>query len=105
MDFFSSMPTLAAAIVVAVLGRCVFIVFYRLYLSPLARFPGPKLAAATGWYEFYYDYWLNGQYIFVIEQMHKRYGKYQHQALILPSLTVVTTRSYYSRYSGGVIDQ
>ncbi|KAI0420251.1 cytochrome P450 [Xylaria grammica] len=74
MDLLSSMPTLAATVVVAILGRCVFLVFYRLYLSPLAKFPGPKLAAATGWYEFYYDYWLNGQYIFEIERMHKRYG-------------------------------
>ncbi|KAH7309215.1 cytochrome P450 [Stachybotrys elegans] len=39
------------------------IIFYRLYLSPLANFPGPRFAAAKGWYEFYYDFWLNGQYI------------------------------------------
>ncbi|KAK0701924.1 cytochrome P450 [Lasiosphaeria miniovina] len=47
---------------------------YNLFLSPLAKFPGSKLAAATSWYEFYYDYWLDGQYIFEIERMHKKYG-------------------------------
>lgn len=47
---------------------------YRLFLSPLAGFPGPKIAAVTGWYEFFYDYWCNGKYIFEIEKMHQKYG-------------------------------
>jgi hypothetical protein len=51
------------------------LVIYRLYFSPLAGFPGPKFAAATGWYEFYHDYWRNGQYIFKIRELHEQYGK------------------------------
>lgn len=47
---------------------------YYLYFSQLAGFPGPKIAAATSWYEFYYDYWCNGKYIFEIEKMHQKYG-------------------------------
>ncbi|TGJ82761.1 hypothetical protein E0Z10_g6001 [Xylaria hypoxylon] len=50
------------------------LVIYRLYFHPLAAFPGPKLAAATGWYEFYFQYWLDGQYIFETERMVKKYG-------------------------------
>ncbi|KAI0969500.1 cytochrome P450 [Xylaria arbuscula] len=50
------------------------LVIYRLYFHPLAGFPGPKLAAATGWYEFYFQYWLEGQYIFETERMVKQYG-------------------------------
>lgn len=33
----------------------VYIAIYRILLSPISRFPGPKLAALTWWYEFYYD--------------------------------------------------
>lgn len=48
---------------------------YRLVLSPLARFPGPRLAALTLWYEFWYDVVQRGQYTFKIKEMHERYGK------------------------------
>ena len=48
---------------------------YRLFLHPLASFPGPPLAAMTHWYEFYYDFFSpGGQYIFVIREMHVKYG-------------------------------
>lgn len=53
----------------------IVLVVYRLYFSPIAGFPGPRIAAATGWYEFYYQFWLNGQYIFEIEKMHQKYGQ------------------------------
>ena len=47
---------------------------YRLWLSPLAKFPGPKLAALTLWYELYYDIYCEGQYTFQIIRMHEKYG-------------------------------
>lgn len=59
---------------------CIYILFigawilYSVYLGPLAKFPGPKLAAAALWYEFYYDVILFGQYIFKIKELHKQYG-------------------------------
>ncbi|KIX97334.1 uncharacterized protein Z520_06786 [Fonsecaea multimorphosa CBS 102226] len=52
----------------------VFLVVYRLYLSPLSKFPGPPLAALTLWYEFYYDVVKGGQYTFKIRELHKKYG-------------------------------
>ncbi|KAJ0416599.1 hypothetical protein BJY00DRAFT_316716 [Aspergillus carlsbadensis] len=45
-----------------------------LVFSPIARFPGPKLAAVTFWYEFYYDVVQRGQYFRQIDKMHQRYG-------------------------------
>lgn len=41
---------------------------------PLAHFPGPKLAALSKWYEFYYDVVLKGQFTFQIQDLHKKYG-------------------------------
>ena len=51
------------------------LIIYRLFFSPLAGFPGPKIAAVTGFYETYYDFVLNGQYVFKIKEMHERYGQ------------------------------
>lgn len=33
------------------------VTFHRLWINPLSNFPGPRFAAATFWYEFYYDVW------------------------------------------------
>ncbi|KAF1735461.1 Trichodiene oxygenase [Beauveria bassiana] len=47
---------------------------YRLWYSPIAHLPGPKLAALTQYYEFFYDIVLGGQYTFRIVEMHEEYG-------------------------------
>ena len=70
-------PILAAVGIVCVLCGAI----YRLYFSPIAGFPGPKLAALTYWYEFYYDVVKDGQYLFQIEKLHKRYGRWTTQLL------------------------
>jgi hypothetical protein len=49
---------------------------YRLYFHPLAKFPGPKLPALTGLYEFYYECILGGRYFAEILRMHEQYGNY-----------------------------
>ncbi|CDM33000.1 Cytochrome P450 [Penicillium roqueforti FM164] len=50
------------------------VVIYRLYFHPLSKFPGPKLAALTSLYEFYYNVVLGGRYLWEIERMHEKYG-------------------------------
>ncbi|KAH6645048.1 putative cytochrome P450 [Truncatella angustata] len=70
----------SAALSAAILVGCICIIYlagllyYRLYLSPLAKFPGPKIAAASKWYEFYYDVIRRGQFTFQIQKMHREYG-------------------------------
>ena len=51
--------------------------FWHSFLSPLAKFPGPKLAVLTLRYEFYFDVLKEGggQYLWEIERMHNVYGK------------------------------
>ena len=60
--------------VTAVVLYTVYGVVYRLYLSPIARFPGRRLAALTFWYEFYFDVIKRGSYVWEIQEMHKVYG-------------------------------
>ncbi|KAL9045863.1 MAG: hypothetical protein Q9214_001167 [Letrouitia sp. 1 TL-2023] len=71
---FNAPGTIAGLAVSALILYLLALSIYRLTSHPLAKFPGPKIAAATSWYEFYYDWWLQGQYIFEIERMHNKYG-------------------------------
>ncbi|MCJ1386411.1 hypothetical protein MMC17_009537 [Xylographa soralifera] len=67
---------LGVTFVVYLAVRVIYLVQYRLFFSPLAKFPGPKIAAATHYYEFYYNYWCRGKYIYEIEKMHAEYGSH-----------------------------
>lgn len=68
-----------AWIVTTIVALNVYIVavaVYRIFFSPLANIPGPKLAALSGWYETYYELFhsFGGQFTFHIQELHKQYG-------------------------------
>lgn len=72
----------AVTLIVPALSYVVYQVLYQLYLSPLAKFPGPNLAAVTRLYEVHYDLVLDGQHTFKIKELHRDYGEE------FPSLTM-----------------
>jgi hypothetical protein len=78
---------LKAFILPAVLGVLYYVglAVYRLYWSPLAAFPGPKLAALTTWYDFYYEIIKDGQFTFHIKDLHKEFGMNSLPAIIIES--------------------
>lgn len=63
------------AVVVALLLYTYILVVYRLFFHPLRKIPGPWLAAATSWYEFYQDVILVGNYVKEYPRLHARYGQ------------------------------
>lgn len=73
----------------------IFLAIYNVSpLHPLAKFPGPKLAAATYLYEAYYDWWNLGTYGKKIKQMHATYGQCTN---LLPSSRTVPMTDPMSR--------
>src|SRR3954454_15999080 len=71
-------PTASALLPIALAAWALYVLAlytYRLFFHPLAKFPGPKLAGVTRWYEAYYEIVLKGQYTFKIRDLHARYGK------------------------------
>jgi len=58
------------------------LVVYRLWFSPLAGFPGPKLLAVTTWYETLVDLFSH-DFPERLHKMHKKYGENIHSGHVL----------------------
>ncbi|KAF2732353.1 cytochrome P450 [Polyplosphaeria fusca] len=70
----SSRAVVLGAAVAAWLAYLCALAVYRLCFHPLAKFPGPRLAAVTSWYEAYFEIVLKGQYSRQISRLHDVYG-------------------------------
>lgn len=79
-----SIPNIAIAICSFLLSVAALYI-YRAFFDSLSHIPGPKLAAASLWYEFYYDVIKRGRYTWEIGRMHEKYGNHP---ITLPMLQV-----------------
>ena len=73
-DLLAKASAVAVVALLYVLGLAV----YRLFLHPLAKFPGPKLPALTRLYETYFEVVLYYEYLWEIKKLHKQYGGFSH---------------------------
>jgi hypothetical protein len=64
-------PIIKAGILSPVLIPAV-VIFYRLFLHPLSRVPGPRLAAISNIWHAYYA--RNGRMLELGKNLHKKYG-------------------------------
>lgn len=67
----ATLGAVALLLAVSIVGLFV----QRLVFHSLARFPGPKLAAATWWYMVYYETFKDGAFVEHLRTLHARYGK------------------------------
>jgi hypothetical protein len=63
---------------------------------PLSQFPGPKLAAATLYYEAWFDFIKVGRYTRKIREMHNKYGTHPRHYTPLNQKLNDIERSYYT---------
>src|SRR6266702_4331392 len=50
------------------------VVIHRLFFHPIAKVPGPKLAAATLFYQTWYCFVGGSRFYIKIEKLHEQYG-------------------------------
>lgn len=65
----------ACVAIVLLVAYFIIRTIYRLYFHPLAKFPGPKIAAATSCFEFYFSVVKDGVFPWKIKELHEQYGK------------------------------
>jgi hypothetical protein len=74
LDVTVSVQNGLLALVAAVLTWSLCSALYNVYLHPLARFPGPKLAAASKYWLFYQEFVRGISLSDVRDELHAQYG-------------------------------
>ncbi|KAH0432722.1 hypothetical protein CcaCcLH18_06298 [Colletotrichum camelliae] len=86
---------------IAIVGFHTWRALYNIFLHPLSKYPGPKLAAVTDlWYAFA---WTSGRWPFIMEETHRKYGDVVR---IAPNeLSFCSPRSYKDIYGHATKDK
>ncbi|KAE8373395.1 cytochrome P450 [Aspergillus bertholletiae] len=88
-------------VVILTVAYAFILAFYRLFLSPIAAFPGPPLARLTYLTQWYYDWVKDGQYYVQVEEMHKKYGPIVR---VTPNELHIRDPDFYSKlYVAGAV--
>ncbi|KAJ5292490.1 uncharacterized protein N7443_008443 [Penicillium atrosanguineum] len=66
------MTSLFSLATIALAAYLLWIILYNLYISPLSKYPGPKLAACTNLPNLYWT--STGQYHYKLKDLHDKYG-------------------------------
>lgn len=66
--------SVATAVVALVVAGLLYKIIVSLVLHPLASIPGPKYAAITHYYQFYYDVIKRGRFPWELRRLHQAYG-------------------------------
>lgn len=75
MDSFDSL-VLWQAVPLLFLTYLAYLAATRLFFHPLSRFPGPRLAALTYYYQGYFEVLRDGGLVEHLETLHAIYGTY-----------------------------
>jgi hypothetical protein len=93
--------TLVVAVFFLTIAFLFAVVIYRLYFSPLSKFPGPSLAAITSAYEGYFDCFKDGggRYYVEINRMHDLYGMLPKDFTYSEVFVIFLFHCHYSKAS------
>jgi hypothetical protein len=107
----ASVQNVLFALIAAVLTWSSWSAFYNVYLHPLARFPGPKLAAASKYWLFYQEFVKGVSLSDVRDELHAQYGAFRffQPAPLLATLStrhppsIALTLILHVRFTGDII--
>lgn len=74
-------------------GYALSCAIYNLYFHPLARFPGPRWAAASGWWKTYVEIYKGESIVDRLFELHREYGE---KALPLHHISLTASRQVLS---------